>query len=96
MSSACDPDAQVFKHNDPEHLEILLKAAIAYGQPRTRRPWRKIMIVIEGIYSMEGEICRLAEIVAIKKKYKVCAGLHSSLLNSWHICCTETCRSWRC
>jgi serine palmitoyltransferase len=28
------------------------------------------LIVVEGIYSMEGEICRLAEIVAIKKKYR--------------------------
>jgi serine palmitoyltransferase len=28
------------------------------------------MIVVEGIYSMEGNICRLPEIVAIKKKYK--------------------------
>jgi len=61
---------QVFKHNDPDHLEVLLKAAIAYGQPRTHRPWKKIMIVVEGIYSMEGEICRLEEIVALKKKYK--------------------------
>ena len=50
---------------------MLLKAAIAYGQPRTHRPWKKIMIVVEGIYSMEGEICRLEEIVALKKKYKV-------------------------
>jgi serine palmitoyltransferase len=40
------------------------------GQPRTHRPWTKIMIVVEGIYSMEGEICRLKEIVHIKKKYK--------------------------
>ena len=61
----------MFKHNDPDHLEVLLKAAIAYGQLRTHRPWKKIMIVVEGIYSMEGEICRLEEIVALKKKYKV-------------------------
>merc|ERR1712023_203650 len=36
----------------------------------THRPWKKIVIVIEGIYSMEGEICRLPEIVELKKKYK--------------------------
>ena len=30
-----------------------------------------MIIIIEGIYSMEGEMARLAEIVAIKKKYKV-------------------------
>ena len=62
---------QVFKHNDPEHLELLLRAAVSDGQPRTHRPWKKILIIIEGIYSMEGEMCRLKEIIAVKKKYKV-------------------------
>lgn len=61
---------KVFRHNQPAHLERVLRAAIAEGQPRTRRPWAKILIVVEGIYSMEGELCRLAEIVEIKKKYK--------------------------
>lgn len=61
---------KVFRHNQPEHLERVLRAAIAEGQPRTHRPWSKILIVVEGIYSMEGEVCRLAEIVALKKKYK--------------------------
>jgi 7-keto-8-aminopelargonate synthetase-like enzyme len=40
------------------------------GQPRTNRPWKKIIIIVEGIYSMEGEMCPLTEIVAVKKKYK--------------------------
>ena len=64
---------KVFRHNDPEHLEAVLRASIAEGQPRTGRPWRKVVVVVEGIYSMEGEMTRLAEIVAVKKKYKVCA-----------------------
>lgn len=38
-------------------------------KPRTGRPWRKILIVVEGIYSMEGEMVRLSEIVRLKKKY---------------------------
>lgn len=59
-----------FAHNDPADLEKVLRKNIAYGQPRTRRPWKKILIIVEGIYSMEGEICRLQEIVALKKKYK--------------------------
>jgi len=61
---------KVFKHNDPKDLENVLRQAIAEGQPRTHRPWKKILIVVEGIYSMEGEICCLPEIIAIKKKYK--------------------------
>ncbi|KNC48256.1 serine palmitoyltransferase 2, variant [Thecamonas trahens ATCC 50062] len=61
---------KTFRHNDPDDLEAVLRHAIAYGQPRTHRPWKKIIVIVEGIYSMEGEICRLAEIVAVKKKYK--------------------------
>jgi len=59
-----------FHHNDPKHLERVIRRAIAEGQPRTHRPWNKILIVVEGIYSMEGEICLLKEFVAIKKKYR--------------------------
>jgi len=62
---------KVFHHNDAKHLEKVIREAIVDGQPRTHRPYGKILIVVEGIYSMEGEICKLKEIVAIKKKYKV-------------------------
>lgn len=61
---------RVFKHNNMQSLDKLLKDAIVHGQPRTRRPWKKILIIVEGIYSMEGSIVRLPEIVALKKKYK--------------------------
>jgi serine palmitoyltransferase len=60
----------VFKHSDLADLERVIRAAIVQGQPRSRRPWRRIMIAIEGIYSMEGEFCPLAEIIALKKKYR--------------------------
>ncbi|XP_062378428.1 serine palmitoyltransferase 2 isoform X2 [Sardina pilchardus] len=61
---------RVFKHNNMQSLEKLLRDAIIHGQPRTRRPWKKILIVVEGIYSMEGSVVRLPEVVALKKKYK--------------------------
>lgn len=61
----------MFVHNDVAHLERLLRDSIAYGQPKTRRPWKKILIIVEGIYSMEGEMCPLPEIVELKKRYKV-------------------------
>lgn len=60
----------VFKHNDMEDLERVLRNAVVQGQPRTHRPWKKIIIVVEGIYSMEGSIVRLPEIIELKKKYK--------------------------
>ena len=59
---------QPFAHNDMEHLEAVLRHATEHGQPNGQS-WRKIIIMIEGIYSMEGEFCRLREIVALKKKY---------------------------
>merc|ERR1712048_1552430 len=60
----------VFKHNDMVSLEKVLKDAIVQGQPRTHRPWKKVIIVVEGIYSMEGSIVKLKEIIELKKKYK--------------------------
>ncbi|XP_005995088.1 serine palmitoyltransferase 3 [Latimeria chalumnae] len=61
---------RVFKHNNMQSLEKLLRDAVVNGQPRSHRPWKKILIIVEGIYSMEGSIVHLPEIVALKKKYK--------------------------
>ncbi|KAI9328413.1 pyridoxal phosphate-dependent transferase [Obelidium mucronatum] len=61
---------RVFKHNDMKDLESVLRDAISQGQPRTHRPWKKILVVVEGLYSMEGNICNLPGIVALKEKYK--------------------------
>lgn len=55
----------------PSHLGRVLRDAIAERQIKTRKPWKKIIVIVEGIYSMEGEICQLPEIVSICKKYKV-------------------------
>lgn len=54
---------------DITDLESVLRDAIAQGQPRTHRPWKKILVVVEGLYSMEGSIVKLPEIVELKKKY---------------------------
>lgn len=59
-----------FRHNDLAHLERLLRYSIADGQPKTGRAWKKVLILIEGIYSMEGECCLLREIVELKNRYK--------------------------
>ncbi|KQJ88450.1 long chain base biosynthesis protein 2a [Brachypodium distachyon] len=61
---------RVFQHNSPAHLEDVLREQITDGQPRTHRPWKKIIVIVEGIYSMEGELCKLPEIIAVSKKYK--------------------------
>jgi len=53
------------------HLEQLIRQNIISGQPKIQKPWEKIFIVTEGIFSMEGSITNLPDIIAIKKKYKV-------------------------
>lgn len=63
--------ARVFKHNDIRSLERVIRDAILYGNRKEKgRPFNKILIVIEGIYSMEGSICNLPAIIALKRKYK--------------------------
>ncbi len=58
---------RVFRHNDLNHLESLLE--------RTRRshtagqPERKIWILAESIYSMDGDQAPLREMVALKEKF---------------------------
>ncbi|KAM0667210.1 hypothetical protein MY8738_006374 [Beauveria namnaoensis] len=61
---------QSFRHNDTHDLERVLREAISQGQPRTHRPWKKILVVVEGLYSMEGTMCDLPGILALKRKYK--------------------------
>ncbi|KPM07476.1 serine palmitoyltransferase-like protein [Sarcoptes scabiei] len=55
---------------DMKNLEQIIRTAIIDGQPDSGEPWRKIIILIEGIYSMEGTIVDLPEVIRIKKKYK--------------------------
>ena len=62
---------RTFKHNDIGVLEQVLRESISQGQPRTHRPWRKILVIVEGLYSMEGTIVRLPAILNLRKKYKV-------------------------
>jgi serine palmitoyltransferase len=62
---------RTFKHNDVHHLERVLRESISQGQPRTHRPWKKILVVVEGLYSMEGSLVNLPAVVELKKRYKV-------------------------
>lgn len=52
-------------------LKNLLREVISQGQPRTHRPWKKIVVIVEGLYSMEGSIVNLPELIKLKSEYKV-------------------------
>ena len=49
-----------FKHNDMEDLEKQLQKC---------EPDRIKLIVVDGVFSMEGDLCKLPEIIELKKKY---------------------------
>jgi len=51
-------EVRFFRHNRPEDLEKKLQS---------RRS--KTLVVVEGVYSMDGDVCRLPEIVEIARKY---------------------------
>ena len=94
--------AQVFAHNSLEDLERVLRASIAEGQPRFRRPWKKILVVVEGIYSMEGEMVQLQEVAALCKRYKVGSVLPGLVCTFRAVgclgtaCCLLALKSWGC
>jgi|DewCreStandDraft_4_1066084.scaffolds.fasta_scaffold00035_15 8-amino-7-oxononanoate synthase len=50
-----------FRHNDPDDLDRRLE--------RNPTPGGCRLIVVEGLYSMLGDVARLAEIVAVKKRH---------------------------
>ena len=52
---------RAFGHNDPAALEKLLEA--------TRHEHRRALIVVEGLYSMDGDAPDLAAFVELKKRY---------------------------
>lgn len=61
---------RTFKHNDMFDLQQLLEEVISQGQPRTHRPWKKVLVIVEGLYSMEGTIVNLPGLIQLKSQYK--------------------------
>jgi 8-amino-7-oxononanoate synthase/acyl carrier protein len=50
-----------FPHNDMKALEGILRTQ--------RRRFEKVLIVVEGVYSMDGDIAPIPELVELKKRY---------------------------
>jgi glycine C-acetyltransferase/8-amino-7-oxononanoate synthase len=50
-----------FQHNDSNHLETLLK--------KHRGAFRQALIVVESIYSMDGDRCPLKELAALRNRF---------------------------
>jgi glycine C-acetyltransferase len=52
---------KIFKHNDVEYLEMVLK--------RTKGHYRNVAVIVDGVYSQDGDLPRLVEICDVAKKY---------------------------
>ena len=61
-------EIRIFKHNDILELKSILEDVKKNGLKNGKQP-SKVLVIIEGLYSMEGEFCRLKEIIALKKAY---------------------------
>ena len=54
-------NVKIFRHNDVEYLELVLK--------RVQGKYRNIAVVVDGVYSQDGDLPRLTEIAGMAKKY---------------------------
>lgn len=61
---------KTFSHNDMNDLENKLRYYISQGQNKTHRDWKKVFVLVEGVYSMEGTIVPLDKLVELKSIYK--------------------------
>ena len=70
-------NVRMFKHNNMESLESLLCEVNSQGRPKTHRPWKKILLIVEGLFSKEGASANLPAIMEFKKRYKVFLVCHT-------------------
>ena len=61
-------EIKIFKHNDIYDLKSKLDEVKKNGLKNGKQP-SKILVIVEGLYSMEGEFCKLKEIITLKKSY---------------------------
>ena len=55
-------DRKIYKHSDMEDLERVLK--------ENRHKYRNVLIITDGVFSMDGDIAKLPEIVELAEKYE--------------------------
>ena len=53
----------IYPHSDVGELRRLLGEAVEHGRPDGAGPYRLILVVTDGVFSMDGDIARLPEIV---------------------------------
>jgi len=59
----------VFPHKDVAALRELLRTAREKGNPETGKPYRLLLVVTDGVFSMDGDIAPLPGIVAAAEEF---------------------------
>lgn len=54
-------DKKIYRHSDMDHLEEILKSE--------RNNYNNVLIITDGVFSMDGDLAKLPEIVKLAKKY---------------------------
>ncbi|MCB0416540.1 MAG: pyridoxal phosphate-dependent aminotransferase family protein [Bdellovibrionaceae bacterium] len=62
-AQSCGATVRVFAHNSPDRLESTLQRA------RNKDPRSGILVIVEGAYSMDGDVARLPEILKLCRQY---------------------------
>ena len=65
----CGAKLRVFDHNDLEDLEKILKWATDRKPTRSGSRKSRILVVTESVFSMDGDLAPLREIVELKERY---------------------------
>ena len=60
---------KVYPHADVDALRAILDEAVEHGREGTGLPYRLILVVTDGVFSMEGDIARLPEIVELSREH---------------------------
>ncbi len=53
MSFSPSQNITLLSYLDTADLEKLIRRSIVEGQPRSKRPWKKIIICVEGVYRFD-------------------------------------------
>ena len=68
-----------FKHSNMEDLERVLKEAISSNL------YKKFLVISDGVFSMDGDIAKLPEIVRIAEKYDVPVYVDDAILRAFYM-----------
>ncbi len=55
-------DKAIFRHSDMDHLEEILR--------ERRKDYKNVLIITDGVFSMDGDLAKLPEIVDLAEKYE--------------------------